>query len=291
MFPFLFAQVIEKALVINGQVVSNHDINRIKKLYKALEQVKMPIPDKGNPDLYFYKKMFFEYVIKNNAPWSFLNVSEEEFRNYFQIQLIEFNVSEEDFRKALEENNVSFATFQEFLIDTLRWYRYVGMNFQGFAPSDAAVDEFMKKINASMKGEPSLFITGYIAQVKKGGNAFIDEIQINGMLGAKNKDEFLKIANNYPVQPLEDVPLEAITQPVIKSTVEESYHAKKPVVCDVFDDVTLVIYVTDGYKMKPGISKEQAKHKLFEEVVTKKCGDSFVKQVAKKLKIEDGKNK
>jgi len=291
MLMFLCAEVVEKALIINGQVVSNHDLARIKKLYKVFKKLNMPVPDGGNAELYFYKKIFFEYMTKFN-PMPFLKVSEEDFQNYFKVQLMQLNIDEEKFRKILDEYKVSFKECRGFMIDTLRWYRFVAMNFQGLIkPSEAAINEFMIKINSQIKEGPSLFVNGYIVQIKKEGGSFIDEININAMVSAKDKDEFLKVANNYSMEPLNQVPIEAVTQPIIKSSLEDSYSSGKPVVCAAFDDVTLVVYVTEGHKMKRGVSKEQATQMLSEEIVIKKCGDSFIKQVSKKLKIQDGKNK
>jgi len=290
MFMFLCAEIIQKALVINGQVISNHDLNRIKKLYKVLKKMNMPVPDKGNPELYFYKRVFFQYISKFN-PMPFLNISNEDFYDFFRSQLMQLNLSEDKFKSILDENQITFEDFKEFTKDTLRWYRYVGMNFHGIVkPSKAAINEFREKINSQIKEGPSLFIDGYIVQIKKEGGSFIDEINVNVMLNAKNKDEFLKAANSYPMEPLNQVPLEAVNQPVIKASLEDSYRSKKPVVCSAFDDVILIVYVTEGQKMKRTISEKQAKQMLFDKIVIEKCGDSFIKQVAKKLEIQDGKD-
>ena len=285
---FLYAvpAIIQKSFVVNGKVVSNHDLDQIKKVYKALNKAHMPVIDGQKPEHYFYRKIFFEYIEKLN-PRAPLSISEEEFKNYLKFQLMQRNMSKEQFNDLLKQTGISFKEAKEYFIETLKWFRYVGMNYGGLIrPSDKAVDEFMKQINKQIQSGPSTFLDGYIVQVRKANESFIDDVNMNAMTNAKNKEDFLKIAKNYEMQTLTKVPLEAVTHPAIKQALDESFKTKKAVVLPIEADVFLVVYVADVQVVRQTINKEQAKQILVEKIMTEKCSGSTTGRIARQLNIK-----
>lgn len=283
--PNLYAITIQKVLVINGKVISNHDLTHIKKLYKTLQDLHLPVVDALKPERYFYRKIFFEYIGKFDAS-RVPKITEEDVKGYLGFQLMQLNISEDQLKSLLEQHGVSFKSFQEYLVETLKWYRYVAMNYHGLIkPSDKAVEDFMKQINKQMQEGPSTFINGHIVQIKKTQESFVDEMNINAMTKANTKEEFLTIAKNYTVENLSHVPLEAVNQPVIKAALQESHQKRKPVICSAFDDVTLVIYVSDAQKVNNTITKKQATEMLSNKMITGIYGESCSAQISRKLKV------
>lgn len=287
MLFFISAAVIQKAYVINGVVVSNRDIDQIRKLYHVLQSIRLPLIDEQHPESYFYRKIFLSQLQKIMQGKNPFEISDEEVKHYINFQLMQLGLSREQLDTHLAENNLTPQLFDECALETLKWFRYVAMNYGGLIkPSDKAISEFQTQVNKQIDSMPSTFINGFLVQVQKSQESLIDSLNIEAMLKARTKEAFLSSAKMYEQQPLQQVPLEAVTHPLLKQALSESYQTKKPVSCEVDEHITLVVYVTDGKEIKRTVDREQAAQMLTNDMITKKYSETALAQIVRKLTIQ-----
>lgn len=277
--------VVQKVFVINGTVISNHDIAQINKIYKMLRGMHMPVLDGDKPERYFYRKVFLSHM-KKLMQGDMFKISDDELKNYINFQLMQLNISREQLEEILKQNKISVESFDEYFSDTLQWFRYVAMNYSGLArPSEKAIKDFQKKIDEQMRHAPSTFLDGYIVQVPKSQEPIVEELKINAMTRAHNEKEFLQSAGHYEKQTLTQVPLEAVSHPVIKQALTQAYETKKAVVCPVEENMSLVVYVSNVKVIKREVTKEQAAQMLSNEMITGKYSKIATDNAKKKMRI------